>query len=476
MKKLSLIWTIALIFIMNFINVFALEGGTQNSYSADPAKYLFWTKFNGTNGAVIPNMETGETISEGGSSAWDLRNGCAFHPIGLTASNICIAESPTKNFTRMVFWNSSTAMDYNLILRSWSTTDCATTQATLFGIRAGVVKFWESGTTTEDLLNFTPLAGRNYSFIQVNDVTNFRSNYTIAEVTNSSGTIYFEVKGSTGWNTWANSVTSLGSFDLRHDFDTGSDVCVDEDVAWNWTDKADALSRPAAGGGAPDTTPPEINQNSYNMTSEGGEGCINWRTDKTIPCSTGDTTPTVNFTTNEAAWCAIGTQNINFSDYNNLGVNRNCTTGQGATSHTCTLVDQDELVYENSTAYLSCKDSSGNMNITSTSGALSLTITGLEAAGDAAIGAGIQNALLSGYTNYTSLQIYARNLSNGQAKGRFDWAAKKGSKVWAFNYVTKGETHAALFNLTPVLYVLEMSNITGTNITKTVETMINATR
>src|SRR3989344_1406939 len=124
------------------------------------------------------------------------------------------------------------------------------------------------------------------------------------------------------------------------------------------------------------------------------------------------------------------------------------------------------MVYEDSTAYLSCKDSSGNMNKSgeSTSGPLSLTITGLEASGDTSIGKGVQNALLSSYTNYTTLQIYARNLTGNQSKGTFDWAVKKGSKMWAFNYVTKGEQHVRMFNLTPVLYTLEISNKTSTNI------------
>ena len=54
--------------------------------------------------------------------------------------------------------------------------------------------------------------------------------------------------------------------------------------------------------------------------------------------------------------------------------------------------------------------------------------------------------------------------------------AKKGNKVWAFNYVTKGEQHVNMLNLTPTLYVLEMSNITTSNITKAVEFVINATK
>ncbi|MBS3100826.1 hypothetical protein J4204_01710 [Candidatus Woesearchaeota archaeon] len=219
---------------------------------------------------------------------------------------------------------------------------------------------------------------------------------------------------------------------------------------------------------APDTTLPTI----INYSDQ-GSSCSNWNTNPSNPCSTSDTTPTLYFNTSEAAYCAIGLNNFN---YTAIGSLRNCTSGENTIEHACTLIDGDELVYEDSIVYLSCKDSSGNMNTTSTSGPLSLTITGLETSGDATIGAGIQNALLSGYTNYTEVQIYTRNLSNGQVKGTFDRMAKKGSKAWAFNFVSKGEQHVNMFNLTPVLYVLEMSNITSTNITKTIELMINATK
>ena len=226
----------------------------------------------------------------------------------------------------------------------------------------------------------------------------------------------------------------------------------------------------------PDTTPPEINANSYNMTSEGGAGCINWRTNKSNPCSTSDTTPTVGFTTNEFAWCAIGTQDINFSNYTTLGINRNCTIGQGTQSHTCTLVSEDELVYDTSFIYISCEDTNKNQNLISTSGSLALSITGLESAGRTSIGLGIQNALLSGYTNYTDLQIYARNLSNSQVRGTFDRAAKKGSKMWAFNRIGVSDSHVNMFNLTPVLYTLEFANTTSSQITLQVELLVNVTK
>ncbi|MDP3765314.1 MAG: hypothetical protein Q8R04_02275, partial [Nanoarchaeota archaeon] len=179
------------------------------------------------------------------------------------------------------------------------------------------------------------------------------------------------------------------------------------------------------GEGSP--APPEITY--YNLTNE--NGCENWITNKSNACNTSSVTPTIQFNTNEPAWCAISGNNsatlgINYTD---MGNSRNCTgasAGEGTTSHLCTLTSQDELVYDTSYLFISCKDSSGNQNLTSTSGALKLSITGLEDAGRTSIGIGIQNALLSGYTNYTDLQIYARNLSNAQVRGTFDRAAKKG--------------------------------------------------
>lgn len=225
-----------------------------------------------------------------------------------------------------------------------------------------------------------------------------------------------------------------------------------------------------------DTTPPGITL--LNLTSGGGAGQLVNLTDTqcqnpgcTVP-STSDTTPTFEVVTDENAYCRIGVSNAN---YTNLGSGRNCTGG-GTTSLTCTVTDQDELVYEDSFVYLGCADDVGNENLSSTSGAVKLIITGLEAAGDTSVGLGVQNALLSGYTNYTSQQVYARHFNGDQDVGTFDWVAKKGSKAWAFNYVTKGEQHVGMFNITPTLYVFEMNNITSANITKYVELVINATK
>lgn len=261
------------------------------------------------------------------------------------------------------------------------------------------------------------------------------------------------------------------------DHETGITYSIDNLSACNST--APDFGCVNIGGGAPDTTPPSITY--FNLTSS-DNGCENWNTDKSNPCSTSSVTPTVQFNTNENAWCAIAGSSSNSvldKNYTDMSSSRNCTgaaSGEGATSHLCTLTNQDEIVYDTSYLFISCKDASNNQNKTSTSGALKLSITGLESAGRNSIGIGIQNALLSGYTNYTDLQIYARNSPNVQAKGVFDRAAKKGSKMWAFNRIGVSDSYVNMLNLTPALYTLELANKTSTNITKQVELLINATK
>jgi len=263
----------------------------------------------------------------------------------------------------------------------------------------------------------------------------------------------------------ANDTTTDGvSYLMFHNGDTPP-VAYALDYIMIWSGKPEDQPQP---GTEQDTTPPHI-----TAYSDQGSSCSNWNIDTSNPCTTADTTPTLYFNTSEPAYCAIGVNNLN---YTTMGSSRNCTAGEGTMEHACDLKPFDELVYEDSIVYLSCKDISRNENITSTSGSLSLTLTGLESGSESSIEIGIQNALLSGYTIYSGQQIYARKLAGTQDTGTFDRVAKKGSKVWAFNYITKGEEHVGLFNMTPVLYVLEMSNSTNSTIINMVETMINATK
>ncbi len=223
---------------------------------------------------------------------------------------------------------------------------------------------------------------------------------------------------------------------------------------------------------APDTTPPGIA--SYNLTSDGGEGCTNWNTDTNNACDTADTTPTVSISTNESAYCRIGISDLN---YTNLGVTRNCSGG-GSQQLTCTLTAQDEITNETSFIYIGCRDNSLNENRSSTSGALKVSIltSDLEAIGRSYIEIGIQHALSSGYTIYTNQRVYARNSANGQSIGLFDKVVKWMNKIWAFNVITGNETKVNMFNISPVLYTLEMQNATGSQINSSVYQLVTNTK
>ena len=219
-------------------------------------------------------------------------------------------------------------------------------------------------------------------------------------------------------------------------------------------------------------TPPQIT--FYNMTSEGGEGCTNWNTAKSNACTTSDATPTIFIRTNELSTCAIGASNLN---YTMLGSNRTCSGG-GSEEHTCTLTSQDELKEEISFIYIGCQDLFGHENLTSTSGALKMSIftSDLESRGRYGIETGAQAALTSGYTIYTNQKVYARNSANQQSIGTFDKDVKRMNKIWAFNFLTGNDTVVGMFNITPVLYTLEIRNMTNSTVNTTIYNFIQATR
>jgi hypothetical protein len=221
-----------------------------------------------------------------------------------------------------------------------------------------------------------------------------------------------------------------------------------------------------------DTAPPEIT--SYNMTSEGGEGCTQWNTNKNNPCVTDDATPTVFIDTDEIATCAIGVSNLNYTD---LTAIRECS-GAGSLQHTCTIIADDELTEETSFVYIGCKDGDGNENLTSTSSSLKISIpsSDLEAKGRNFIESGIDHALPSGYTLYTDQRVYARNSANDQFTGIFDKVVKWMNKIWAINFLTGNDTELSIFNISPVLYTLELKNMTNSTINSTVYQFILDTK
>jgi hypothetical protein len=195
--------------------------------------------------------------------------------------------------------------------------------------------------------------------------------------------------------------------------------------------------------------------------------------DTVAPYTTSDTTPTFNFTTDINAWCRIADQNWN---YTTMGGTRNCTAGEGATSHICTLTAQDELNAANSSVYISCRDVGNNHPFNSSSGALEMEITGFASNASAAIDLGIQaSTVWPQATVYSNQQVYLRDLNNNQVLATVDRVVAYGNQRWLLNYAEDANL-LGLFNITPVVYVLDMKNMTFSQITPQVTAFINTTK
>lgn len=87
-----------------------------------------------------------------------------------------------------------------------------------------------------------------------------------------------------------------------------------------------------------------------------------------------------------------------------------------------------------------------------------------------------QSKAVSGFIR-TDQVVFERNMQNTQTVGRFDKVLIYGNQRWLFNYVTPGTSDVFLnpFNITPVVYVYEMSNVSASNITSRVQGLIDST-
>lgn len=449
------------------------------SHSTNPEDYLYWDNYDRADTYNITNALTGQAnfITQG---RVNITNNSLRADNNQNPDRVCFnltnqpGVNPTKSYTVDIYTNLTTTPEGNKDAYSTGFLvypgGAMCTGPPTGGVKVhGSSQFAYLSASAYTAFSPTLVYQTNITYLirMFFDEDGNRYNATIYNVSNGG----FDELTSTLYRAYSEGATSTSSFLVMDDWSSQNDgYFVLEIAIYNGT------TRPQQA--APDVTPPDITY--FNLTNE--NGCENWYSDKNNACSTSSVTPTVQFDTDEPAWCAIaGSSNSTALDknYTDMGSSRNCTdaaSGEGTTNHFCTLKNQDELVYETSYLFISCKDASNNTNRTSTSGALKLSITSLESNAKNSIGIGIQNALLSGYTNYTDLQIYARNLANSQVKGTFDRAAKKGSKMWAFNRIGISDNHVNMFNLTPVLYVMEFANLTSTNLTNQTQRLIEATK
>ncbi|MBI4738194.1 hypothetical protein HY772_01305 [Candidatus Woesearchaeota archaeon] len=194
--------------------------------------------------------------------------------------------------------------------------------------------------------------------------------------------------------------------------------------------------------------------------------------DTTEPYTTSDTTPTFTFNTSVAANCSIADENWN---YTTMGASRNCSSGDETLVHTCTLGVQDELIYKIDYVYISCANAVNNNQTWNATTMLLMDITGLEANTSNAIDNGIQHSSIwPGATVYNDQQVYLRSLNNNQLLTTVDRVAVFGNQRWILNY--ENTTTIGLFNISPAVYVIDLVNLSLSDIETHVANLINSTK
>jgi hypothetical protein len=209
--------------------------------------------------------------------------------------------------------------------------------------------------------------------------------------------------------------------------------------------------------------PPVIS--SINLTSE--TPAIT-----TEPYTTTDSTPTFKFITDENAWCRISSINQSY-----ILMSTQCSGGEAAMEHTCTLSQAQALGSGIGYVYVACNDSQSNYHtILSDNEQLIVNVT-TSSSSDAqtAINSGILQSKAAAAVIYTDKQVYIRALNSSQYFGTYDKVAVLGTKRWLFNYVNTGENYIGAPDLDSTVYVWENSSLTGNEITQQVARFINAT-
>ena len=162
-----------------------------------------------------------------------------------------------------------------------------------------------------------------------------------------------------------------------------------------------------------------------------------------------------------------------------MSSSRDCDSGAFSATHTCTLTTQDAIVDYNVSIYVTCNSTTYLSNITyDSSAALPMLISSLESPNTTeAIQQGIDFSVIgTGATVYTNQKVYLRSLNGSNVTATVAKVAAYGNQRWIFNYVNSSGTIWNLFNITPVVYVLEMQNMTTKAIRANVTALINATK
>jgi hypothetical protein len=133
---------------------------------------------------------------------------------------------------------------------------------------------------------------------------------------------------------------------------------------------------------------------------------------------------------------------------------------------------QDALVDYNTSIYIYCNGSIAS------SMQLPMFISSLETPNSTeAIMQGIENSVIwPGATIYSNQKVYLRALNGSSVVAIVNKVAVYGNQRWLFNYVNDTGTILGLFNISPVVYSLDMKNMSIKAIRSNVTAFINSTK
>lgn len=274
------------------------------------------------------------------------------------------------------------------------------------------------------------------------------------------------------WSQWANTSADSCTHDGTYDY-----VAADAAVTESDTKLSISLEAAGAGGNGKieiedvwrNTTTAE---SAPSLTAANCTSCNIPYGDSTEPYSTSDTTPTFSITTNDNANCRIGDTNENFTT---MGSSRDCST-TGTSSHVCTLTVQDELVFSTDYVYIACENLNNKEGANATA-MLTMQIDNLAQNSTNHIDIGIKNSVIwPGATIYSDQAIYIRDVYNQQISATVDRVAVYGNQRWILHVTDENETRPALFNISPVVYTLNLANVSLTEIENKVTALINSTK
>jgi len=184
-----------------------------------------------------------------------------------------------------------------------------------------------------------------------------------------------------------------------------------------------------------------------------------------------DLTPTFVFETSVGAVCKFSDSDLGYND-----MTHNCNTTDFSLYHSCTLNVNDSLSGTGTDyVYVACNNGATVHNSSTNRDIEIFKLSANESSVQPSILAGItQSAIWPGATIYYDQQVYLRSLTGTNLLETVDAVATYGNQRWLFHYTNT--TKIGLFNLSPVVYSLDMVNITAGEIQLKVRNLIDSTK